>query len=137
MLPPVPPRSRVYSRPHARRREAPQSPSRPPLLIALKSFWYASPVTDPDLTLDQSFGATGTKADVAAVQDGDHAAFQRLWIRCRPALEIVISGKFRRSLECALRNRLDAEVEDILQDTALLAWSKFGQFEYRGPGSLL
>lgn len=78
-----------------------------------------------------------TEADLAGIRNRDEQAFERLWLRSRPALEILLAGKFRKSLEPALRSRLDDEIDDILQEVAVVAWGKLPAFEYRGPGSLI
>ncbi|MCI0589418.1 MAG: hypothetical protein L0323_21590 [Planctomycetes bacterium] len=76
-------------------------------------------------------------ADLARLAEGGERAFETLWRRFQPALAVLLAGKFRASIDPALRPRLDDEIEDILQETAISAFSKLREFRYRGPGSLL
>ena len=78
-----------------------------------------------------------TQADLSAFTGGDSRAFERLWQRFRPACEVLLVGRFRNGLEPALRARLEDELEDILQDTALTVFRDLRGFQYRGRGSLL
>jgi RNA polymerase sigma factor (sigma-70 family) len=76
-----------------------------------------------------------TQRDLVAWKAGDERAFDSLWRRYRPALEVLIAGRIRASVQPALRARLDAD--DVLQDVALTVFGKLDAFEYRGPGSVL
>ncbi len=78
-----------------------------------------------------------TRADLAEFRTGDPSAFERVWKRHRGMLEVLITSRIRRGLTPALRVRLDAELDDILQEAAVIAFARLGQFEYRGPGSIL
>lgn len=77
-----------------------------------------------------------TRTDLAEFRAGDLHAFERLWLRYEGALEVMIAGRIRR-IGPALRARLDAELDDILQEAALTVHAKLHEFEYRGPGSIL
>ena len=79
----------------------------------------------------------GTQSDLEQWRAGASAAFDRLWLRYRPALEVLVHGRIRSRLEPHLRVRLEAEAEDVLQEVALTAMRKCNDFEYRGTGSLL
>jgi RNA polymerase sigma factor (sigma-70 family) len=81
--------------------------------------------------------APKTLLDVRAFSKGDDSAFERIWIRYRPTLEVFVLGRVRAGLNPALRAHLDAEVQDLLQETALRVFEKLRDFEYRGPGSIL
>jgi len=78
-----------------------------------------------------------TQADLTAFTGGDSHAFERLWQRFRPACEVLLIGRFRHGLEPALRARLEDELEDVLQDTAMTVFRDLRGFQYRGRGSLL
>ncbi|MEO6594378.1 MAG: sigma-70 family RNA polymerase sigma factor [Planctomycetota bacterium] len=78
---------------------------------------------------------TRTRGDLERWRAGDASAFDELWRRYRPALEILIAGRIRSSTEPALRARLDGD--DVLQEVAITVFGKLGEFEYRGPGSVL
>jgi len=78
-----------------------------------------------------------TRADLADFARGDPLAFENLWRRYRPALEVLVAGKVRQGVDSLLRARLDAEIEDVLQEASLTIHAKLGGFEYRGAGSLL
>jgi RNA polymerase sigma factor (sigma-70 family) len=78
---------------------------------------------------------TRTREDLARWRGGDAGAFEQLWRRYRPALEMLVGGRIRSRLEPALRARLDAD--DVLQDVAVTVFGKLRDFEYRGAGSLL
>jgi len=81
--------------------------------------------------------APQTLLDVRSFVEGDEAAFERIWVRYRQALEVFVLGRIRANLDPALRAHLDAEVQDLLQETALRVFEKLGDFEYRGPSSIL
>jgi RNA polymerase sigma factor (sigma-70 family) len=78
-----------------------------------------------------------TRADLAEFRAGDASAFERIWLRYRGAVEVMLAGRIRRALEPGLRARLDAELDDVLQEAAMIVLAKLPQFEYRGPGSIL
>jgi RNA polymerase sigma factor (sigma-70 family) len=78
---------------------------------------------------------TRTKDDVERFQRGDPTAFDAIWSRYRPALEVVFAARVRPRLARELRARIDAA--DVLQDAALKVHEKLQSFEYRGPGSVL
>ena len=90
------------------------------------------PADEPRLPLESR-----TQADLDAFSSGDSRAFARLWQRLHPACEVLLAGRFRAALEPALRSHLEAELEDILQESAVTVFRQLGRFEYRGPGSLL
>jgi DNA-directed RNA polymerase specialized sigma24 family protein len=73
-----------------------------------------------------------TLFDLEALRRGESQAFDRLWNRYRPALEILVAAKIRSGLDPVLGSRLDAE-----QEVAIRTLAKFQEFEYRGPGSVL
>ncbi len=95
------------------------------------------PATLFDLGVPEACDFGSTAAQVAAATKGGEQAFERLWQRYRPALEILLAGKFRSSLDPILRSRLESEMEDILQEVALEVHKRLRTFEYRGEGSLL
>jgi len=101
-----------------------EGPSEPP-----------SALIDIDQSGSDAFSRSA--ADVAAFHGGDPHAFERIWLRYLPALEILLASRFRASLAPRLRARLDADLDDVLQASALAAFSKLSDFEYRGSGSLL
>ncbi len=78
---------------------------------------------------------TRTRDDLERWRAGDSRAFEDLWRRYLPALEILVRGRIRRRVEAALRARIDAE--QVVQDVALTVFGKLSGFDYRGPGSLL
>lgn len=78
---------------------------------------------------------TRTRADLARWRAGDVAAFDELWRRYHPALEVLIAGRIRAGVPAALRVRLEAD--DVVQEVAATVFAKLGEFEYRGPGSVL
>ncbi|HET6201913.1 MAG TPA: sigma-70 family RNA polymerase sigma factor [Planctomycetota bacterium] len=78
-----------------------------------------------------------TLADLDAFRHGDEQAFEKIWRRFLPALEILIRGRIRSGLGPSLRARLDAETDDIIQEVSIRVLAKLPDFEYRGPGSLL
>src|SRR5262245_56845483 len=80
---------------------------------------------------------TRTRADLDGFRSGDRASFEAIWNRYRPAVEILVAGRIRSGLEFALRARLDAEAEDVVQEVAATVFEKLVKFEYRGAGSLL
>jgi RNA polymerase sigma-70 factor (ECF subfamily) len=75
-----------------------------------------------------------TRAELDRWRSGDQDAFESLWRRYRPALEILIARRIRGIHSAGVRSRI--EVEDILQDTGLVVHQHLAQFEYLGPGSL-
>ncbi|MBI1851017.1 MAG: hypothetical protein HYR85_11795 [Planctomycetes bacterium] len=79
----------------------------------------------------------GTQSDILAHLSGDAQAFGRLWIRFQPGLEALVRGRIRLRLEPALRAKLDAEIDDLLQEAATTVLAGIERFEYRGNGSLL
>jgi RNA polymerase sigma factor (sigma-70 family) len=93
---------------------------------------------DPETTL---LGApaprefTRTKADLDRLRRGDARAFDDIWRRYAPALEMVIETRIRPRLEPELQARIVAD--DILQVAARKVQEKLPGFEYRGPGSVL
>jgi len=78
---------------------------------------------------------TRTRSDVERFQRGEHAAFDEIWCRYRPALEMLVAMRVMPRLEADLRARIDAD--DILQETAQTVRRKLGEFRYLGPGSIL
>ena len=78
---------------------------------------------------------TRTRSDVERFQRGEHAAFDEIWARYRPALEMLVALRVMSRLEPDLRSRIDAD--DILQETAQTVRRKLGEFRYLGPGSIL
>ncbi len=91
----------------------------------------------PDLAAPSPREFEGTRADLDRWLSGDERAFDSLWRRYRPALEVLVAGRIRARLEERLRPRLDAEAEDLLQEAAITILAKLRGFEYRGPGTLL
>lgn len=88
-----------------------------------------------DLGAPAAADFTRTRGDLARWSTGDATAFDELWRRYRPGLEILVASRIRSTIEPTLRGRLDAD--DVLQDVALTVLGKLGEFDYRGPGSLL
>lgn len=82
-------------------------------------------------------GFSRTQADLAEFRAGNRDAFERVWQRYRAILEALLASRIRRSLTPALRVRLDAELDDILQEAGMTVFAKLDGFEYRGPGSIL
>lgn len=80
---------------------------------------------------------TRTVADLAEFCAGNRDAFERLWLRYRGAMEVLLAGRIRRALEPGLRARLTAELDDILQEASMMILAKLREFEYRGAGSIL
>lgn len=78
---------------------------------------------------------TRTRKDVDRFKQGDRRAFDDLWSRYTPALELIVTTRVRARLEQDLRARLDTN--DILQDAAIKVHEKLHEFTYRGPGSVL
>src|SRR5262249_55354938 len=78
-----------------------------------------------------------TRADLHRWIAGDERAFDSLWRRYRPALQVLLAGRIRAGLEERLRPRLDAEAEDLLQEAAITVLAKLRESGYGGPGSLL
>ena len=78
-----------------------------------------------------------TRADLAAFREGDSRAFETLWHRFRPALEVLLFKRLRSEPDPTVSSRVEHEIEDILQETALKVFSKLKEFDYRGRGSLL
>ena len=78
---------------------------------------------------------TRTRGDVEHFRQGDQSAFDRIWQRYRPALELLIAARVIPKLEPDLRQRLEAD--DILQTAAITIREKLDTFEYLGPGSVL
>lgn len=78
---------------------------------------------------------TRTRGDVERFKHGDLLAFDRIWQRYRPALELLIAARVLPRLEPDLRQRLEAD--DILQSAAITIREKLDTFEYLGPGSVL
>ena len=88
-----------------------------------------------DLGAPASAEFTRTRGDLARWRAGDVSAFEDLWRRYHPALEILVAGRIRSGIQPALRARLDAD--DVLQEVAVTVFGKLGEFDYRGPGSVL
>lgn len=78
---------------------------------------------------------TRTRADVERFQRGELVAFDDIWRRYRPALEMLIAVRVQPSLAPELRARIEAD--DILQLTARTVREKLGEFRYLGPGSVM
>jgi RNA polymerase sigma factor (sigma-70 family) len=78
---------------------------------------------------------TRTRADLERWNAGDQTAFGELWRRYRPALHVLVAGQLRTGLRADLRARLD--VEDVLQNIAIVIHEKLDAFDYRGQGSLM
>jgi RNA polymerase sigma factor (sigma-70 family) len=77
---------------------------------------------------------TRTRVDLDLFRSGDLTAFDRLWTRYRAGLELLASSKIAGVRNASVRTRLS--VDDILQDTALVALRKLGGLEFRGTRSL-
>jgi RNA polymerase sigma factor (sigma-70 family) len=78
---------------------------------------------------------TQTQSAVDRFQQGDERAFDEIWRRYTPAIELLIATRVRPKLEPDLKSRIEAN--DLLQDVALEVHTGLGQFTYRGPGSIL
>lgn len=78
---------------------------------------------------------TRTRGDLDRLRRGDAQAFEDIWRRYAPALEMVIATRIRPRLEPELQARID--IDDILQVAARKVQEKLPGFEYRGPGSVL
>jgi RNA polymerase sigma factor (sigma-70 family) len=89
----------------------------------------------PELGAGESHTFSRTRQDLADWRAGDARAFEALWQRYHPALEILIAGRIRHRVQPTLRAKLDAE--DVLQDVAMTVFGKLSEFEYRGPGSVM
>ncbi|MBI1850203.1 MAG: sigma-70 family RNA polymerase sigma factor [Planctomycetes bacterium] len=89
---------------------------------------------DPDLPAREEF--TRTRGDIERWRRGDPAAFESLWTRHRPGLEVLVATEIRSIHNEAVRRRLESEAEDVVQDVAATVLAKLGEFEYRGQGSL-
>lgn len=78
---------------------------------------------------------THTRSAVDRFREGDERAFEEIWRRYTPAVELLIETRVRPRLEPDLRARIDAT--DLLQDVALEVHEGLSRFVYRGPGSIL
>lgn len=78
-----------------------------------------------------------TRIALIAVRGGDESAFRQLWERVHPAIEVHLLGRVRGSIDATLRQHLDADLDDILQDVGVTVFRRVRDFEYRGPGSLV
>lgn len=76
-----------------------------------------------------------TRSAVDRFREGDERAFEEIWRRYTPAIELLIETRVRPRLEPELRTRIDAT--DLLQDVALEVHEGLSRFTYRGPGSML
>ncbi len=77
-------------------------------------------------------GSTTSSFDlIDRIKQGDRGAFTPLFEKFRPRLAVLVHYR----LGPELRSRL--EVDDILQETLLKAFTQLIHFEYRGPGSFL
>lgn len=70
-------------------------------------------------------------------RDGSSLGFEELWRRFVPALQVCLAGKLHSYAHTKLGARLVPEIPDLLQTTMLKASRHLGDFDYRGPGSLL
>jgi DNA-directed RNA polymerase specialized sigma24 family protein len=73
-----------------------------------------------------------TRADLESFRRGDPQSFERIWNRYRPAIEVLVAGRIRSGLEFALRARLDAEAEDVVQEVAATVFEKLSKFGCSG-----
>jgi len=78
---------------------------------------------------------TRTVGDLDRHRRGDASAFDDIWRRYAPALEMVFATRIRPKLEPDLRARIEAD--DVLQVASRKVQEKLSTFEYRGPGSVL
>lgn len=78
---------------------------------------------------------THTRSAIDRFRAGDERAFEEIWRRYTPAIELLIETRVRPKLEPELRSRIDAT--DLLQDVALEVHEGLGRFTWRGPGSIL
>jgi RNA polymerase sigma factor (sigma-70 family) len=78
---------------------------------------------------------TRTQGDVARFQGGDAAAFDDIWRRYRPALELLLRARLLARLEPELRARIESD--DVLQVASEKIRAKLPEFRYLGPGSVL
>ncbi len=75
-----------------------------------------------------------TQADLERLHAGDPQAFERIWQRYRPVLEMCVARLLRGVHDPSLRSLVDED--DVLQEAAIVVFRKLDGFEYRGPGSL-
>jgi len=80
---------------------------------------------------------TDTAQVLEAARSGDAPSFERLWQRFLPGLCAILAGKLHGLTDARLRNRLRADLPDMLQDIWLNASAALAGFEYRGSGSML
>jgi len=78
---------------------------------------------------------TRTRFDVERFQRGELAAFDDIWRRYRPALEMLIAVRVQPTLAPDLRARMEAD--DILQVMSGKVREKLDEFRYLGPGSVM
>jgi RNA polymerase sigma factor (sigma-70 family) len=78
---------------------------------------------------------TRTRGDVARFQGGEAAAFDDIWRRYQPALELLLRARLLARLEPELRARIEAD--DVLQVASEKIREKLPGFRYGGPGSVL
>ncbi len=74
---------------------------------------------------------TSTLGLLERIRAGDEAAFSMLFRKYSPRLSVLIHYK----LSPEVRSRI--EVDDILQETFLVASRQLGNFTYRNPGSFM
>ncbi len=75
--------------------------------------------------------ATSTFGLIKRIKQGDREAFTPLFEIYRPRLAVFIHYRLSSQL------RTKVEVDDLLQETLLQAYTEFEHFDYRGPGSFL
>jgi len=78
---------------------------------------------------------TQTRQDLQRFRGGDVEAFGVIWRRYAPALELIVAARILPRLAPELRARI--ALEDVLQIASRKALEKLGDFEFRGPGSIL
>ncbi len=75
--------------------------------------------------------ATSSFGLIERIQRGERDAFTPLFEKYSPRLAVLIHYRLSPQM------RARGEIDDILQETLLRAFQNFGQFTYRGPGSLM
>ena len=78
---------------------------------------------------------TQTRSAVDRFQAGDERAFEEIWRRYTPAIELLVATRVRPKLEPDLKARIEAS--DVLQKVALETHADLRHFTYRRPGSVL
>jgi RNA polymerase sigma-70 factor, ECF subfamily len=80
---------------------------------------------------------TDTKIHFEAARGGEESAYQELLSRFRPGLETLLAMEINRTIGVALRNKMAAHGDDLLQETIVKGFRALHEIEYLGPGSVL